>query len=244
MADAPAGGSRAEEEACDGFSESDRITFEDSASGCPFTLTWYDFVHPNGALDTSSAPSAARACSSISSSSPSAADGLARSELRWAYGYRSSRTHPTFTIEARICRTASAATEESSPDSTAANATTTSSRRTVDLSSISSAILFSFFVGVYSMLSQWSCSMRIRRIQARVELSVSLARTRLPGCVQFQGGGSVDWRTRVRQQTCTADCPSGPRHSTNRATAVCACAPFEPCSTAAGSPTCGLRGER
>ena len=85
--------------------------------------------------------------------------GGARSELRWAYGYSSSLLHPIFSIECLICDTAFFATEKSSSFSTATNATTTSSMRLVS-GVASSAPLISFFVGVYSMLSQWSCSIR------------------------------------------------------------------------------------
>ena len=62
------------------FFESDVITFELSARGCPLTLTLYDFVQPNGALLTSS-PSD---WLSINFSKDSAVDGDARFELRCA----------------------------------------------------------------------------------------------------------------------------------------------------------------
>src|SRR5690242_10403334 len=99
------------------------MVFEFSARGWPLTWILYDFVQPNGALDTSKSV----ASDSISFNSDSAVLGDASFELRCAYGYNSNFLHPTFFIDSEISEIAFFAAMELSPSSIATNATTTSS---------------------------------------------------------------------------------------------------------------------
>ena len=87
-------------------------------------------------------------------------DGDARLALRCAYGYKSNFFEPNFSIDVLISEIAFCATDSSSSFSIATKHTTISSNRTL-FGSISSATEISFLIGVYSMLSQCNCNIRM-----------------------------------------------------------------------------------